>query len=238
MGRLSDLIGEAFNKAFMELLDRHSAIVAEFDKAIIDCDSAKTGTKYSREKFEGFKYRFTLSFKVGNKLMDSAGFPLYSNSDSYQELKDFIDAKIPNKVLSYEIKWRTPSSIKYTVENKNGIYKYSDIFEINGIVEHISIQTKTMAVRKALKKAIINGVDFGIDKFPYNTFGNAHETGLWKEFYIKNTNDIVFELEEGQKIEVTLDFKRHENIETYKCKTTDENHLFARFFNLFLKSNK
>lgn len=63
-------------------------------------------TKYSKEQFEGFTHRFIVKFKVDDDFRNDTNITLYSNSDSYQKLEDFINSKKSNKVLSFKIEHR------------------------------------------------------------------------------------------------------------------------------------
>lgn len=63
-------------------------------------------TKYSKEQFEGFTHRFIVKFKVDEDCRNDTNITLYSNSYSYQELEDFINAKKSDKVLSFKIEHR------------------------------------------------------------------------------------------------------------------------------------
>lgn len=49
--------------------------------------------KYSKEKFEGFTHRFIVKFRIDEDWRNDTNITLYSNSDSYQKLEDFINAK-------------------------------------------------------------------------------------------------------------------------------------------------
>lgn len=62
--------------------------------------------KYSKEQFEGFTHRFIVKFKVDEDWRNYTNITLYSNSDSYQKLEDFINAKKSDKVLSFKIEHR------------------------------------------------------------------------------------------------------------------------------------
>lgn len=64
------------------------------------------GIKYSREQFEGFTHRFIVKFKVDDDWRNDINITLYSNSDSYQKLEDFINAKKSDKVVSFKIEHR------------------------------------------------------------------------------------------------------------------------------------
>ncbi len=58
-------------------------------------------TKYSKTEFEGFTHRFIIKFETGEPY--SSNLTLYSNSDSYQELEDFVNTKKTAKVISFSI---------------------------------------------------------------------------------------------------------------------------------------
>ena len=60
-------------------------------------------TKYSKEQFDGFTHRFIVKFKVDEDWRNDTNITLYSNSDSYQKLEGFINAKKTDKVLSFKI---------------------------------------------------------------------------------------------------------------------------------------
>ncbi len=62
--------------------------------------------KYSKEQFEGFTHRFIVKFKVDNDWRNDHNITIYSNSDSYQKLEDFINDKKSDKVLSFTIEHR------------------------------------------------------------------------------------------------------------------------------------
>lgn len=63
-------------------------------------------TNYSKEQFEGFTHRFIVKFKVDEDWRNDTNITLYSNSDSYQKLEDFLNAKKTDKVLSFRIEHR------------------------------------------------------------------------------------------------------------------------------------
>lgn len=63
-------------------------------------------TKYSKEQFDGFTHRFIVKFKVDDDWRKDINITLYSNSDSYQKLEDFINAKKADKVVSFKIEHR------------------------------------------------------------------------------------------------------------------------------------
>ena len=54
-------------------------------------------TKYSKEQFEGFTNRFIVRLKIDNDWRNDINTHLYSNSDSYQKLEDFINEKKSEK---------------------------------------------------------------------------------------------------------------------------------------------
>jgi len=59
--------------------------------------------KYSKEMFEGFTHRFIVKMKVDNDWRNDTNVTIYSNSDSYEKLEDFINKKKSDKVISFEI---------------------------------------------------------------------------------------------------------------------------------------
>jgi hypothetical protein len=60
-------------------------------------------TKYSKEQFEGFTHRFIVRLKVDNDWRNDININLYSNSDNYQKLEDFINEKKSEKVIAFDI---------------------------------------------------------------------------------------------------------------------------------------
>lgn len=63
-------------------------------------------TKYSKEQFEGFTHRFIVKMKVDNDWRNDTDVTIYSNSDNYQKLEDFINEKKSDKVVSFSIEHR------------------------------------------------------------------------------------------------------------------------------------
>ena len=63
-------------------------------------------TKYSRSEFEGFTHRFIVRLKVDDDWRNDTNMTVYSNSDSYQELEDFINEKKSDKVVAFSIEHR------------------------------------------------------------------------------------------------------------------------------------
>ena len=63
-------------------------------------------TKYSKEQFDGFTHRFIVKFKVDEDWRNDTNITLYSNSDSYQKLEDFLNTKKSDKVVSFKIEHR------------------------------------------------------------------------------------------------------------------------------------
>lgn len=63
-------------------------------------------TKYSRTKFEGYTHRFIIKIKFDNDWRNDDNITLYSDSDSYQKLEDFINEKKSQKVVSFIIEHR------------------------------------------------------------------------------------------------------------------------------------
>lgn len=62
--------------------------------------------KYSKEQFEGYTHRFIVRLKVDDDWRNDTNVHLYSNSDSYQKLEDFINGKKSDKVISFTIEHR------------------------------------------------------------------------------------------------------------------------------------
>ncbi len=58
-------------------------------------------TKYSKIPFEGFTHRFKVQFETGEPHFSN--IDIYSNSDSFQKLDDFINERKSEKVLSFKI---------------------------------------------------------------------------------------------------------------------------------------
>ena len=61
------------------------------------------GTKYSKEQFEGYTYRFMVLMQVDNDWRNDSVITIYSNSDSKEKLQDFINEKKSDKVAGFEI---------------------------------------------------------------------------------------------------------------------------------------
>lgn len=56
-------------------------------------------TRYSKTKFEGYTHRFKIQFEVGKPFFEN--IDIYSNSDSYQKLENFINERKSEKVISF-----------------------------------------------------------------------------------------------------------------------------------------
>ncbi len=63
-------------------------------------------TKYSKEQFEGYTHRFIIKLRVDNDWRNDNSIHIYSNSDSYQKLEDFINEKKSEKVVGFRIEHR------------------------------------------------------------------------------------------------------------------------------------
>lgn len=59
--------------------------------------------KYSKQQFEGFTHRFIVVFKVDNDCRNDVNLTIYSNSDSFEKLHDFINEKKSDKVRYFAI---------------------------------------------------------------------------------------------------------------------------------------
>jgi len=62
--------------------------------------------KYSKEQFEGYTHRFIVKIKVDEDWRNDTNVTIYSNSDSYQKLEDFINKKKSDKVIDVKIEHR------------------------------------------------------------------------------------------------------------------------------------
>lgn len=62
--------------------------------------------KYSKKQFDGYTHRFIVRIKVDNDWRNDTTINLYSNSDSYQKLEDFINEKKSDKVIGFTIEHR------------------------------------------------------------------------------------------------------------------------------------
>ena len=62
-------------------------------------------TKYSLDKFDGFTHRFKVQFEKGD--LHFHNLDIYSNSDSYDDLWNFINEKKTDKVISFKIVHRS-----------------------------------------------------------------------------------------------------------------------------------
>ena len=61
---------------------------------------------YKKEQFEGYTHRFIVRMKVDNDWRNDSVITLYSNSDSYQKLEDFINEKKSDKVIAFTVEHR------------------------------------------------------------------------------------------------------------------------------------
>lgn len=62
--------------------------------------------KYSKEQFEGYTHRFIVKMKVDEDWRNDTNVTIYSNSDSYQKLEDFVNEKQSDKVIDFIIEHR------------------------------------------------------------------------------------------------------------------------------------
>lgn len=60
-------------------------------------------TKYSKKEFEGYTHRFIVVFKVDNDWRNDTRMDIYSNSDSYEKLREFVNEKKSKQVIEFEI---------------------------------------------------------------------------------------------------------------------------------------
>jgi len=58
---------------------------------------------YSKQQFEGFTHRFIVKLKIDNDWRNDINLNIYSNSDNYKKLEDFINEKKSEKVIAFDI---------------------------------------------------------------------------------------------------------------------------------------
>lgn len=61
---------------------------------------------YSEIPFNRYTHRFIVKMKVDNDWRNDVNLTLYSNSDEYQKLEDFINNKKSDKVMAFTIEHR------------------------------------------------------------------------------------------------------------------------------------
>lgn len=64
-------------------------------------------TKYSKHQFDGYTHRFIIKLRVDNDWRNDVSITLYSNSESYFKLEEFINDKKSDKVISFAIEHRS-----------------------------------------------------------------------------------------------------------------------------------
>jgi hypothetical protein len=109
--------------------------------------------------------------------------------------------------------------VQYTIENKNGVYEYSDSFEVNGTTSLIRIKVLEKGansndwVEQIVKKFLIKGNNFDFSNY-FNVNGiPPHFRDIFIDVYLNNINDLTFELIENSKIQVTVFPNKYQNIE-------------------------
>ena len=60
-------------------------------------------TIYSKQQFDGYTHRFIVTLSVDDDWRNDVNMNIYSNSDSYDELNEFINSKKTEKVVSFVI---------------------------------------------------------------------------------------------------------------------------------------
>ena len=63
-------------------------------------------TIYSKEQFDGYTHRFIVKIKIDNDFRNDTNITIYSNSDSYLRLENFINEKKSDKVIAFIIEHR------------------------------------------------------------------------------------------------------------------------------------
>lgn len=61
--------------------------------------------KYSKEQFEGHTHRFKVRFSVDDDFRNDTCMDIYSDSESKENLIDFINEKKTDKVISFVIEY-------------------------------------------------------------------------------------------------------------------------------------
>ena len=64
-------------------------------------------TIYSKQQFDGYTHRFIVTLSVDDDWRNDVNMTIYSNSDSYDELNDFINSKKTEKIVSFVIVHRS-----------------------------------------------------------------------------------------------------------------------------------
>lgn len=62
--------------------------------------------KYSKSEFDGYTHRFIVRFSVDNDWRNDTTIDIYSNSDSFDELYNFINNNKKERVVSFKIIYR------------------------------------------------------------------------------------------------------------------------------------
>ena len=62
--------------------------------------------KYLKEEFDGYTHRFIVRLKVDNDFRNDHSVNVYSNSESYSDLENFINEKKSSKVIAFVIEHR------------------------------------------------------------------------------------------------------------------------------------
>ena len=60
-------------------------------------------TIYSKQQFDGYTHRFIVTLSVDDDWRNDVNMTIYSNSDSYDELNEFINSKKTEKIVSFAI---------------------------------------------------------------------------------------------------------------------------------------
>jgi hypothetical protein len=87
-------------------------------------------TIYSKKEFEGFTHRFIVKLTIDDDFHNDTNIHLYSNSDSYEKLEEFINVKKVDKVVAFNIIHRA-SKAQDDMANKLIEETLSDIHHLN-----------------------------------------------------------------------------------------------------------
>ena len=75
------------------------------------------GFKYSREEFEGYKFRSIFKFSVSDDWREDTNLNIYTDNPDKEEVKRVIDGKRTEKVIScVMIHWTTKEQDELTAE--------------------------------------------------------------------------------------------------------------------------
>lgn len=75
----------------------------------------QNGHKYSREQFEGYKFRVIFRLKVSDDWREDIVVHIYTDNSNKEEVRDTIASRISDKVIGCEIEhWTTKEQDELT----------------------------------------------------------------------------------------------------------------------------